>query len=154
MNYTACQLDLRLPEGLTASNFRLTDRAGSHVFYLNSLHNGDIRVLCYSPALTAIGGHKGALLTFDVTATAPVTGDIAVDGIELVTTACQTVKPDGFVIGVNNATSVNEIAGSKTVARVEYFNLAGQQIDRPNSSVTLVVTTYTDGSRTTAKVFR
>ena len=154
MDYTACQLDLRLPEGLEVSNFRLTDRAGSHVFDVNTLHNGDIRVLCYSPALTAIGGHEGTLLTFDVTATAPVTGDIAVDDIELVTTACQTVKPDGFVIGVNNATSVNEIAGSKTVARVEYFNLAGQQIDSPNSSVTLVVTTYTDGSRTTAKVFR
>lgn len=154
MEYTACQLDLRLPEGLTASNFKVTDRAGGHVFDVNTLHNGDIRVLCYSPALTAIGGHEGALLTFDVTATAPVTGDIAVDGIELVTTACQTVKPDGFVIGVNNATCVNEIAGSKTVALVEYFNLAGQQIDRPDSGVTLVVTTYTDGSRTTAKVFR
>ena len=90
MDYTACQLDLRLPEGL----------------------------------------------------------------IELVTTACQTVKPDGFVIGVNAATSINEIAGSKTVARVEYFNLAGQQIDRPDSGVTLVVTTYTDGTRTTTKLIR
>lgn len=154
MDYTACQLDLRLPEGLTASNFRLTDRAGSHAFDINTLANGKTRALCYSPALTAIGGHEGALLTFDVTATAPVTGDIAVDGIELVTTACQTVKPDGFVIGVNNATSVNEIAGSKTVARVEYFNLAGQQIDRPDSGVTLVVTTYTDGTRTTTKLIR
>ena len=154
MDYTACQLDLRLPEGLEASNFRLTDRAGSHVFDVNTLHNGDIRVLCYSPALTAIGGHVGTLLTFDVTATAPVTGDIAVDDIELVTTACQTVKPDGFVIGVNAATSINEIAGSKTVARVEYFNLAGQQIDRPDSGVTLVVTTYTDGTRTTTKLIR
>ena len=154
MDYTACQLDLRLPEGLTASNFRLTDRAGSHVFDVNTLHNGDIRVLCYSPALTAIGGHEGALLTFDVTATAPVTGDIAVDGIELVTTACQTVKPDGFVIGVNAATSINEIACSKTVARVEYFNVAGQRVDRPDSGVILVVTTYTDGTRTTTKLIR
>ncbi len=153
-DYSAFQLDLSLPEGLTASNFRLTDRAGSHAFDVNTLHNGDIRVLCYSPALTAIGGHEGALLTFDVTATAPVTGDIAVDGIELVTTACQTVKPDGFVIGVNNATGINEIAGSKTVARVEYFNLAGQQIDRPDSGVILVVTTYTDGTRTTTKLIR
>ena len=154
MDYTAFQMDLTLPEGLTASNFKLTDRAGSHVFDVNSLHNGDIRVLCYSPALTAIGGHEGALLTFDVTATAPVTGDIAVDGIELVTTACQTVKPDGFVIGVNAATSINEIAGSKTVARVDYFNVAGQRIDRPDSGVILVVTTYTDGTRTTTKLIR
>ena len=154
MDYTAFQMDLTLPEGLTASNFKVTDRAGSHAFDVDTLHNGDIRVLCYSPALTAIGGHEGALLTFDVTATAPVTGDIAVDGIELVTTACQTVKPDGFVIGVNAATSINEIAGSKTVARVEYFNVAGQRIDRPDSGVILVVTTYSDGTRSTTKLMK
>ena len=154
LDYTAFQFDLMLPEGLTANNFSLTDRAGSHALDVNTLHNGAIRALCYSPALTGICGHEGALLTFDVTATAPTMGDIAVDGIELVTTACQTVKPDGFIIGVNNVTSVNEMATGKAVASVEYYNLAGQRVDQPESGVTLVVTTYTDGTRTTAKVIR
>lgn len=152
--YSAFQLDLQLPEGLTASNFALTDRASSHAFDVNTLHSGTIRALCYSPALTAIRGHEGALLTFDVTATGTVNGSITVDGIELVTTDCQTVILDGFVIGVNTVTSVNELSDGKAVARVEYFNLAGQQIDRPDSGVTLVVTTYTDGTRTTTKLIR
>ena len=39
------------------------------------------------------------------------------------------------------------------IAKVEYFNLAGQRMDQPSTGVTLVVTTYTDGSRTTSKVF-
>ena len=154
MDYTAFQLDLTLPAGLTASNFALTDRAGSHALDVNTLDNGKIRALCYSPAIEVIDGNSGALLTFDVTATDAIEGDITVDGIELVTVDCQTVLMNSFTIGVNSATSVNELNGAKTVARVDYFNLAGQRIDRPESGVTLVVTTYTDGTRTTTKVIK
>ena len=154
MLYTAFQMDLTLPEGLTASNFQLTDRAGSHAFDVNAIGGNKLRALCYSPAIEVIDGNSGALLTFDVTATAAIEGDITVDGIELVTTDCQTVLLNGFAIGVNTTTSVNEVANGKTVARVDYFNLAGQRIDRPQSGVTLVVTTYTDGTRTTTKLHR
>lgn len=154
MDYTAFQLDLTLPAGLTASNFQLTDRAGNHASDVNTLTNGKTRVLCYSPAIEAIEGHEGALLTFDVTANCEIEGSIIVDGIELVTVACQTVLMNSFTIGVNSTTSVNELNGAKTVAGVDYFNLAGQQIDRPGSGVTLVVTTYTDGTRSTTKVIK
>ena len=154
MAYSAFQLDLMLPEGLTPSNFRLTDRAGSHSFDVNTLVNGGIRTLCYSPSLTAINGHEGALLTFDVMATGDVMGNIRVDGIEFVTTDCQTVLLDGFAIAVNNASSVNEFVKGKTIASIDYYNLAGQRIERPESGVSLIVTTYTDGSRTTIKVIK
>lgn len=154
MDYTAFQLDLTLPAGLMASNFQLTDRAGSHAFDVNTLSSGKTRALCYSPAIEVINGHEGALLTFDVTATDDIEGIITVDGIELVTADCQTVLMNSFTIGVNSTTSVNELNGVKTVARVDYFNLAGQQIDRPGSGVTLVVTTYSDGTRSTTKVIK
>jgi len=153
MDYNAFQLDLNLPEGLTASNFQVTDRADSHAFDVNTLQNGNIRALCYSPALTVIDGHEGTLLTFDVTASAPVTGDITIDGIELVTADCQSVKLDAFTIGVNNESSISESISGKAIDKIEYFNLAGQRMEQPSTGVTLVVTTYTDGSRTTAKVF-
>ena len=152
MDYSAFQLDLKLPDGLTASNFQLTDRAISHAFDVNTLKNGNIRALCYSPALTGINGHEGALLTFDVTAISNVNGDILIDGIELVTTNCQTVKFDAFNIAVNSTSSVNEVANGKTIARVDYFNLAGQQLSEPRTGVNLVVTTYTDGTRITTKL--
>ena len=154
MAYSAFQLDLTLPEGLTASNFALTDRAGSHACDVNTLHNGNIRALCYSPAMTAIDGQDGALLTFDVTAMTAIDGVIGVNGIELVTTDCQTVLLDGFTIGVKSTTSVNEIAGSRVVAHVDYYNLAGQRIEALTDGVTLIVTTYSDGTRTATKVFK
>ncbi len=154
LDYSAFQLDLTLPDGLTASNFTLTDRAGSHLLNVNTLSDGDIRALCYSPTIEMIYGDSGALLTFDVSAAEAVEGLITVDGIELVTTDCQTVLLDGFAIGVHGAASVNELNSSKEVARVDYFNMAGQRIDRPDSGVTIVVTTYTDGTRSTTKLFQ
>ena len=152
--YTAFQMDLTLPEGLTASNFQLTDRAGNHAFDVNAIEGNKLRALCYSPAIETIEGHDGALLTFDVTATGDVKGNITVDGIELVTVDCQTVLLSDFTIGVNTTTSLNELNNAKAIASIEYFNLAGQRIDRPESGVTIAVTTYTDGTRTTAKLIK
>ncbi|MBQ7205402.1 MAG: leucine-rich repeat protein [Muribaculaceae bacterium] len=154
MDYTAFQLDLNLPEGLSASNFAVTDRAVNHAFDVSMLADGNTRALCYSPTLKGLGGHEGALLTFDVTAAGLVEGDITVDGIELVTVDCQTVKLDTFTIGVNNSSAINEVTNGKAVAHVDYFNLAGQQLTEPVEGVTLIVTTYTDGTRVATKVFR
>ena len=153
-DYTAFQLDLQLPAGMTADNFTLTDGSSSHTLDVNLLDNGKMRLLCYAPSLQALSGNEGALLTFDVTATGKVDGDIQVDGIELVTVDCQTMHLGDFIIGVNTVTSINELSTAKSISRMDYYNLAGQRIDRPESGVTLVVTTYTDGTRTTTKLMR
>ena len=42
-------------------------------------------------------------------------------------------------------TSINEMNGGKTVANVRYFNMAGQEMQEANG-MTIVVTTYTDGT--------
>ena len=112
MDYTAFQLNVHLPDGLTASNYRITDRAGSHSFDANTLSDGTERVICYSPMLATISGNKGALLTFDVTATGQIDdSDIVIDGIEMVSTACQTIRFDSFNIRVlaEGMSSVNDI---------------------------------------------
>lgn len=112
VGYTAFQLDMQLPDGLTAKNFRLTNRAGGHALDANVLEDGTQRVMCYSPMLSTIDGHEGAVLTFEVTAMGEVNGDILVDGIEMVTANCQTVIFDSFAMKVNNgATSVKELTG-------------------------------------------
>ena len=59
LDYTAFQLDLSLPEGMTASNFRLTDRAGSHTLGTAISDDGSLRVLCYSPELRSFTGNGG-----------------------------------------------------------------------------------------------
>ena len=51
-------------------------------------------------------------------------------------------------------TAVNELDAQKGVASVAYYNLAGQQSQQPVEGVNIVVTTYTDGSRTTTKIIK
>ena len=55
---------------------------------------------------------------------------------------------------INNTTAIEDINADKTVANVSYYNLAGQQSAEPVDGVNIVVTTYTDGTRTTAKVIK
>jgi hypothetical protein len=58
---------------------------------------------------------------------------------------------DGFT--VSKMTDVEELAASKTVACVRYYNLAGQEMQQANG-LTIVVTTYTDGTTSTVKVMK
>lgn len=68
--YTAFQCDVCLPEGLTASNFALTNRkASNHTFSTSVLGEGSAyRLLSYSLNLKPYSGNSGALVTFDITA--------------------------------------------------------------------------------------
>ena len=50
-------------------------------------------------------------------------------------------------------TSVDELNAGKTVAGVRYFNMAGQEMQEANG-MTIVVTTYTDGTTSAAKVMK
>ena len=149
--YTALQMDLTLPEGMTAGEFALTERASDLSLIVKDRGNGKVRVVGYTPNLKAIKGNEGAVLTFNVDG---AMGDIMVDRIEVVTTNGESVRLAGFNIPVSNPTALNEMTADKTIANVKYFNLAGQQMAEPATGVTLVVTTYTDGTRTTTKLIR
>ena len=148
--YTAFQMDVTLPEGLTASDFALAERANDLGLIIKDRGNGKIRVVGYTADLKTIKGNAGVLLTFDVAGE----GEILVDGIKMVTPEGQTTQLNSFAIAVNNnVTSVDEVA-AMTVDHVDYYNLAGQRIEHPVSGVTLVVTTYVDGTRTAAKIIK
>ena len=56
-------------------------------------------------------------------------------------------------IHVDESTSVNGLVNGKTVAGVRYFNMAGQEMQEANG-VTIVVTTYTDGTTSAVKVIK
>lgn len=151
MEYTAMQMDLTLPEGMTASKFALTNRTGELGLIVKDRGNGKVRVLAYSPNLKTIKGNNGAVLTFNVDGTM---GDIIVDRIELVNLEGKAVRINAFSITANNPTALNEMNACKAVVNVKYFNLAGQQMTELTDGVNLVVTTYSDGTRTTRKVIR
>ena len=55
-----------------------------------------------------------------------------------------------IVTGIKDVVDVTD----KTVAGVKYYNLAGIESDRPFEGVNIIVTTYTDGSRSSSKVLK
>ena len=67
-------------------------------------------------------------------------------------------SPDGgvfFVILPNDTppVGIDELTNGKQIANVRYFNSLGQEMQEVNG-VTIVVTTYTDGTTSTAKVLK
>ena len=54
---------------------------------------------------------------------------------------------------VSPVTGLTEMVGDKTVASQRYFNVAGQEMQEANG-LTIVVTTYTDGTTSTVKVVK
>ena len=58
---------------------------------------------------------------------------------------------DGFT--VSKMVDVEEMFAGKTVAGVRYFNLTGQEMQQANG-MTIVVTTYTDGTTSAVKVVK
>ena len=58
---------------------------------------------------------------------------------------------DGFT--VSKMVDVEELMADKTVSSVRYFNVAGQEMAQPNG-LTIMVTTFTDGSTSAVKVMK
>jgi hypothetical protein len=65
-------------------------------------------------------------------------------------------KKDGayyVYAAVSTQVGVDELNANKTVAGVRYFNMAGQEMQEANG-MTIVVTTYTDGTTSAVKVMK
>ncbi len=58
-----------------------------------------------------------------------------------------------FVVEPEPLTGISEMMNGKTVAGVRYFNMAGQEVTEANG-LTIVVTTYTDGTTSAVKVVK
>ncbi len=56
--------------------------------------------------------------------------------------------------GMGNVTGVKEVQTARTVTGVHYYNLMGVRSDKPFDGINIVVTTYSDGSRTSKKILR
>ena len=61
--------------------------------------------------------------------------------------------PIAYEFVVSPVTGLTEMVGNKAVASQRFFNAAGQEMSEANG-LTIVVTTYTDGTTSTAKVMK
>ncbi len=82
----------------------------------------------------------GEPVSYEVTATAKEDGKLISDE------ASETISFEAW-------DGVDELVNGKAVAGVRYFNMAGQEMQQANG-VTIVVTTYTDGTTSAVKVMK
>lgn len=79
---------------------------------------------------------------------------VIVDGTDCGEISFDDIYSDIDLTVNKDVTAVEEINNSKTVASVVYYNLAGEQSAQPVDGVNIIVTTYSDGTRSTAKVIK
>ncbi len=61
--YSACQMDVTIPDGMSLSAAELTWRANKHIVTWRQLGNGKVRIVVYSPKNAEFDGNCGPLLT-------------------------------------------------------------------------------------------
>jgi gingipain R/gingipain K len=59
----------------------------------------------------------------------------------------------GLIFTIDPTTGLSEVVAGKNIANVRYFNVAGQEMTQAEG-LTIVVTTYTDGTTSAAKVVK
>lgn len=75
-------------------------------------------------------------------------------GIALPKDAQSVATPSKYLFDAGQATGVNDVNANKTVAGVKYYNTLGVASSTPFEGINIVVTTYTDGTHSSAKVIK
>lgn len=149
------QCDINLPEGLSIVGTTTAQRAANHTL-ATSKQDSNYRILCYSLNGERMAGNEGAVVTLKVKADETFSGDFAtitVNNVVLADRDCGTLYAPATTATVSSTTGINDITSAQ-VQSVRYYNVAGQESSTPFTGVNMVVTTYTDGTTSTAKVIK
>ena len=134
------------------SSYEITGTEIATVTIVNREEGATVNYEVYcNGVLIETGSFTGDEYSFDVTGA----GNYVIHAI-----ATKQGKEDSFDGGVfftilegEGLTGINELNNGKNVASVRYFNAMGQEMQSANG-MTIVVTTYTDGTTSTAKVMK
>ena len=131
--YTAFQMDVTLPMGMSLEDVILTERAKGHVVSVNQTAEGRYRVVGVSLQNNAFEGTMGDLLTLQLSGRSQ--GTVAIDNVVFVT-------PQGIqheLAGVfGEATGIGDVRGKMSNVRGDVFNLQGQRVIAPAKGLYIV----------------
>ena len=157
--YTAMQCELVLPQGVKLVGIEGIDRGSEHNGYsIQHVAEPNVYTLInVSMSLNQYAGNEGNVLRLRIAADETFDGhsaELTLANVMLITPQHAIVLASDATVKMNNGSGIDQITGNKMVERVRYINLAGQESDTPFEGVNIVVTTYTDGTSTTAKVMK
>jgi len=157
--YSALQCELVLPQGVHLNGIEAADRDSDHQFkYVHHVDDESVVTLIgFSMSLADFVGNEGAIMRLSLTADEDFDGNgtvLSVENVRLCTRKSKVYLADDALAQVGVNTGVEQTVADKQVASVRYYNIQGQESETPFNGVNIVVTTYTDGTSTTAKVLR
>ena len=147
--------DPQTPAMAPSVNAQITGYETATITITNNQENGTVHytIIDMATGETIISGE------FTGAAGATHEENVTGDGTYRVETYCtaegyaQSSNTNAEFSIAEGETAVGEILNGKTVANVRYFNMAGQEMQQADG-VTIMVTTYTDGTTTTTKVMK
>lgn len=122
-DYTAFQMDVVLPNGMTIVGAELSDRAGeSHKFYTRNQMDGSVRMLASSVKGETFSGNEGAVLYIDVETTSEYMGG----NVELLNILFSDVNAQtrSFAIG-GDATGIDTMSTFEALKQ-KVYDLGGR----------------------------
>jgi len=81
------------------------------------------------------------------------TYELYIDGTLVETLTFEDITKD-IIVMVSVTSEVKDVEAEKQVTGVRYFSVTGAEMREPADGINIVVTTYSDGTRTTTKVLR
>ncbi len=158
-DYLALQCSLVLPQGVKLLKVEGIERGMNHQFS-HALQTGEENVYTLigtSTDLSKFAGNEGNVMRLTICAD----DDFNAEGAEVVLSDVMFVNLEhglclssNVVSTVNTYTGVDQISSDKEIANIRYINVAGQESETPFDGLNIVITTYVDGTTTTAKVLR
>jgi hypothetical protein len=158
-DYQAMQCELVLPHGVSLTAVEGSDRGINHNYYQiqHEVESNVYTVMGVSMSKSSYEGNEGNIMRLTVTADDTFDGsdaELVFANVMLVTLKHNILLAGDAMGRINDGSGIDQIANQKEVATVRYINVAGQESKTPFEGVNIVVTTYTDGTSTTAKVIK
>lgn len=136
-DYTAFQLDMVLPEGMTIVGTSLSNRAGeSHKLYSRTQQDGSVRLLASSIKGESFSGNEGAVLYIDVKTTSEFKGG----SVELLNILFSDVfaQTRAFAIGADEATGIDFMATMQSLKQ-KVYDLSGRMTSGLKKGVNIIL---------------
>ena len=157
--YTAVQCEIVLPQGVKLVSAEGIDRGRQHSCYnRHSVVDDNVYTMIEaSMDLDRFAGDHGNVLRLTIAASDEFTAsdaEVVLTNVVLVATDHKRYLSSDAIGRLNDGSGVEQINADRQVANVRYINVAGMESDEPFDGLNIVVTTYTDGTTTTAKVLR
>lgn len=135
--YTAFQLDVLLPEGMTIVGSSLSDRAGqSHKLYSRNQLDGSIRFLASSILGESFNGNEGAVLYIDVKTSSEFKGgNVELLNVLFSDTSAQTKV---FTLGADGEATGIDIMSSIESLKQRVYDLGGRMMNGMRKGINII----------------